>query len=56
MTIQDVAKRAQERWSAESRITLPDVELIGEERLHEPLTGERIRKDRWNINHGAVAG
>lgn len=56
MTVQDIVKRAQERWDSDNRIPLADVELIPESRIHEPLTGERICKDRWNINHGALAG
>lgn len=42
MTIQDLITRAQERWS--ERIKPSDVELISEERLHTPLTGEKLVK------------
>ncbi len=55
MTIKEVLKRAQERWSKPKRIPLPDVELIPASRLEEPLKGDRVA-DRWNIRHGGMVG
>jgi hypothetical protein len=54
MTMKEVLTRATERW-AHKPIPLPQVELIPAERLETPLTGERICKDRWNINLGGMA-
>jgi len=49
MTIQEIINRANQRWDAGSKIPLPDVELISEERLHTPTDGEPVT-DRWNNN------
>ncbi len=55
MTIQEVTNRAIQRWESEKRIPLPEVELISADRMETPPTGERVA-DRWNINHGGIAG
>ncbi len=44
MTIQDIVKRAQDRWEAGKSIPLPDVELIRADRLTTPLVGEKLVK------------
>lgn len=54
MTFQTVLERAKERWNADERIPLPDVELIPESRLDEPLKGDRVA-DRWNIDYEGMA-
>jgi len=56
MTFPEIIKKAEQRWDAQKRITLPDVELIGAERIDEPLKGDRIPSNRWEINRFGVAG
>ena len=56
MTLPEIIKKAEQRWDAQKRIKLPDVELISAERMDEPLKGDRIPSSQWEINHFGVAG
>ena len=56
MTFPEIIKKAEQRWDAQKRITLPDVELIGVARLDTPPTGDRIPSSQWEINRFGVAG
>ena len=47
---------AVEKIMISANAALPDVELIGVDRLDTPPTGARIPNSRWEINHFGVAG
>jgi hypothetical protein len=44
MTIKELIKRCQDRWSKQKQIKLPDVELISKERLYTPPVGRITKK------------
>lgn len=55
MDIKEILKKTSDRFDADKKRGNEQQDLIGEDRLHTPPTGDKVANN-WEIDHGGMAG